>query len=108
LSEDELAAVLKRSRIEAYTARTVTDRGKLEQIIRDDRRKGWSLVNQELEDGLVSISVPLINRAGRIVAAMNVSCQASRTSATDVARNFLPVLKRASDQINTALRFRPA
>jgi len=49
-----------------------------------------------------------VDRAGRIVAAMNVSCQASRTSATDVARNFLPVLKRAADQINTALRFRPA
>jgi IclR family pca regulon transcriptional regulator len=108
LSEDELDAVLDRSQIKAYTARTVTDRARLEQIIRDDRRKGWSLVNQELEDGLVSISVPLINRAGRIVAAMNVSCQASRTSATEVARNFLPVLKRAADQINTALRFRPA
>ncbi|MEK6211853.1 MAG: IclR family transcriptional regulator C-terminal domain-containing protein [Pseudomonadota bacterium] len=49
-----------------------------------------------------------MDRAGRTVAAMNVSCQASRTSATEVARNFLPVLKRAADQINTALRFRPA
>jgi len=108
LSEDELDAVLDRSQIKAYTARTVTDRARLEQIIRDDRRKGWSLVNQELEDGLVSISVPLMNRAGRTVAAMNVSGQTSRTSATEVARNFLPVLKRAADQINTALRFRPA
>jgi DNA-binding IclR family transcriptional regulator len=40
LSEDELDAVLDRVRIEAYTARTVTDRARLEQIIRDDRRKG--------------------------------------------------------------------
>lgn len=70
-------------------------------------QEGWPPVNQELEDGLVSISVPLVDRAVRIVAAMNVSWQASRTPATDVARNFLPVLKRA-DQINTALRFRPA
>lgn len=71
-------------------------------------QKGWSLVNQEIEDGLVSISVPLMDRASRTVTAMNVSCQASRTSATEVARNFLPVLKRAADQINAALRFRPA
>jgi len=49
-----------------------------------------------------------MDRAGRTVAAMNVSCQASRTSATEVAKNILPVLKRAADQINTALRFRPA
>ncbi len=64
LSEDELDAVLHRSQIKAYTTRTVTDRARIEQIIRDDRRKGWSLVNQELEDGLVSISVPLIDRSG--------------------------------------------
>jgi IclR family pca regulon transcriptional regulator len=96
--------VLDRSRLKAYTSRTVTDRKKLAQIIQDDYRKGWSLVNQELEDGLISISVPLHDRAGRIIAAMNVSGHSSRTSPTDMTRGFLPVLKQAAERIDAALR----
>ncbi|HUF19808.1 MAG TPA: IclR family transcriptional regulator C-terminal domain-containing protein, partial [Burkholderiales bacterium] len=108
LPEKELDATLARSDLRAYTARTVTDRDKLKEMIQEDHRKGWSLVNQELEDGLISISVPLLDRNGRIIAAMNVSGQANRTSPTDVTRNILPVLKQAAEKINTALRLRAA
>ncbi|MEX0958617.1 MAG: IclR family transcriptional regulator [Burkholderiales bacterium] len=108
LPEKALDATLARSDLRAYTARTVTDRDKLKEMIQEDRRKGWSLVNQELEDGLISISVPLIDRNGRTIAAMNVSGQANRTSPTDVTRNILPVLKQAAEKINTALGLRAA
>ncbi|HWQ39909.1 MAG TPA: IclR family transcriptional regulator [Burkholderiales bacterium] len=107
LPPETLRDVLDRSQIKAYTSRTVTDRKKLEQIIRDEHRKGWSLVNQELEDGLISISVPLLGRNGRVIAAMNVSGHASRTTPTEMTRNVLPVLKLAAEKINAALRLRP-
>jgi IclR family pca regulon transcriptional regulator len=45
------------------------------------RKQGWSLVNQELEEGLVSMAAPITNRAGQTVAALNISGQANRTSA---------------------------
>jgi IclR family transcriptional regulator, pca regulon regulatory protein len=108
LSPEALGNVLDGSAIAAYTARTVTDRRKLEQIIREDRRKGWSLVNQELEEGLISISVPLLDRSGRIIAAMNVSSQPSRMSPTEMTRSVLPVLKHEAEKINAALGFRAA
>jgi IclR family transcriptional regulator, pca regulon regulatory protein len=108
LPEKGLDETLARSELRAYTARTVIDRDKLREIIQEDHRKGWSLVNQELEDGLISISVPLIDRNERIIAAMNVSGQANRTSPTDVTRNILPVLKQAAEKINTAQRLRAA
>jgi IclR family pca regulon transcriptional regulator len=107
LSPEALCSALDQSRIAAYTARTVTDRRKLEQIIREDHRKGWSLVNQELEDGLISISVPLLGRNGRVIAAMNVSGHSSRTTPTEMTRNVLPVLRQAAEKINAALRLRP-
>jgi IclR family pca regulon transcriptional regulator len=107
LSPEMLDGVLGQSRMEQIASRTITDRKKLVQIIRDDHRKGWSLVNQELEDGLISISVPLHDRSGRVIAAMNVSGHSSRTSPTEMTRVVLPVLKRAAEKIDAALKLRP-
>jgi IclR family transcriptional regulator, pca regulon regulatory protein len=108
LSGEELDNVLRKSDLKAITPHTVIDPARLKQIIRDDCAKGWSLVNQELEEGLVSLSVPIQDRTGRIVAAMNVSGQATRTSADEMVRTILPQLQRAALQIGDALKMRAA
>jgi len=108
LSREELDNVLKKSDLKAITPHTVIDPARLKQIIRDDCAKGWSLVNQELEEGLVSLSVPIQDRTGRIVAAMNVSGQATRTSADEMVRTVLPQLQRTALQIGDALKLRAA
>ncbi len=106
LTDEAVNAVLARSELKAYTSRTVTKAARLKQIIADDQRKGWSLVNQELEEGLVSLSVPLVDRSGKVIAAMNISGQTSRTTPAEMTKNCLPVLKRAAEHINAALRLR--
>ena len=106
LSDEELDAVLRRGDLKAITPRTITDPARLKEIIREDHMKGWSLVNQELEEGLVSLSVPIVDRTGRVIAAMNVSSQPTRTSASDMIKNFLPELQRTATQIGDALKMR--
>ena len=108
LSAEELDNTLRKSDLKAITPHTVIDPARLKQIIRDDCAKGWSLVNQELEEGLVSLSVPIQDRTGRIVAAMNVSGQATRTSADEMVRTVLPQLQRTALQIGDALKLRAA
>ena len=49
-------------------------------------------MNQELEEGLISIAAPLTNRR-QTVAALNISAQANCTSAGDAA-NLLPPAAR--------------
>jgi IclR family pca regulon transcriptional regulator len=106
LPEDELDRVLKRSHIVPYTARTITDLKELKRAIAADGAKGWSIVNQELEDGLCSISAPIRDRSGQIIAALNISGQTSRTSPTRMTRELLPHLKSAAEEISAALRLR--
>ena len=103
-----VGAILVKSEIKSFTSRTVTDRRKLKQIIGEDRDKGWSLVNQELEEGLLSVSVPLVDRSGRIIAAMNVSGHATRTTRAEMVREVLPVLQRAAERTSEALKLRSA
>jgi IclR family pca regulon transcriptional regulator len=92
--------------LRARTARTVTSATQLRKTIQADREKGWSMVNQELEEGLCSLSVPLRGRSGTVIAALNVSSQVSRTPPQAMAKRFLPALREAADKINAALRLR--
>ncbi len=87
----------------AHTARTITDPALLKAELERVRRQGWCLVDQELEEGLVSLSVPIRDRAGRAIAAMNVSGQAARTPAAAMVTKFLPRLQAAAAQISQML-----
>jgi IclR family pca regulon transcriptional regulator len=86
-----------------HTAHTITDVPTLLQRIRQVRAQGWSLVNQELEEGLISLAAPLTNRAGQTVAAMNISGQANRTSAEVMQATMLPALLQAAQTISRML-----
>ena len=98
-----LARHLAACPIRRHTAHTVTDAADLREILRTVRQQGWCLVDQELEEGLISIAVPLRNQRGRVLAAMNVSTHASRTAAAEVASRYLPVLQHAARRIAAAL-----
>jgi IclR family pca regulon transcriptional regulator len=106
LDEVSLDALLARHPPAARTARTITDLASLKQELATVRRQGWCLVDQELEEGLVSLSAPIRDRAGRAIAAMNISGQAARTPARQMVRDFLPRLSSAAHQISQMLQMK--
>jgi IclR family pca regulon transcriptional regulator len=89
--------------VRRHTAHTVTDLATLRGILRAVGQQGWCLVDQELEEGLISIAVPVRNQRGRVLAAMNASTHASRASPEQVVERFLPVLQQAAQRIAVAL-----
>ena len=91
------------SQIKAYTPHTVTGIAELKRVLAGVRADGYACVAQELEPGLQSVAVPIMDRSGRVIAAMNVSGHANRFSREEMLATFLPPLRRAADQINHAL-----
>ncbi len=87
----------------AYTAHTVTDREVLWEMLQTVRAQGWALVDQELEEGLRSIAVPLRGKSGKVVAAMNVGGHTSRVSVQCLREETLPILARAAEAIASSL-----
>ena len=106
LDEAALDGLLARHPPVARTARTITDIAGLKHELATVRRQGWCLVDQELEEGLVSLSAPIRDRAGRAIAAMNISGQAARTPARQMVRDFLPRLSSAARQISQMLQMK--
>src|SRR5205823_4145468 len=76
LAEPELEVFLARLQPEKRTERTVTDKDRLREILAEARRQGFTMVDQELEDGVRSIATALRGRDGRALAALNCSTHA--------------------------------
>jgi IclR family pca regulon transcriptional regulator len=103
LPDDELDTRLRSAGPTRRTDRTETDIENLKALVAQARRQGWCLVNQELEEGLVSLSAPLTDRSGRMLAAMNISGQYNRTPPAYMLEHFLPRLLSAARTISKML-----
>jgi IclR family pca regulon transcriptional regulator len=104
LGEDELHEYLEQANLVKMTPNTITSKVKLRGLIEDTKVKGWSIVDQELEIGLRSISVPVRDRSGKVVAALNVACPSSRISPEDMHSRILLELQAASQAITAGLQ----
>jgi len=103
LSNYELDRVLKASKITKQTRYSVTSIPELKRIIRRDHERGWSFLNQEIEEGLCGLAVPIMDRSQRVVAAINVIGNLSRSGAKAMISRVLPQLKRAAQEINALI-----
>jgi IclR family pca regulon transcriptional regulator len=108
LPDDDVLSRLQASDRQALTRHTLTDVRELFTKVQATRKQGWSLVNQELEEGLVSLAAPVTNREGRTVAALNISGQANRTSAKIMQDSMLPALLTAAKTISKLLAVKRA
>ncbi|MEU9450473.1 IclR family transcriptional regulator C-terminal domain-containing protein [Streptomyces sp. NPDC048277] len=66
--------------------------------------RGYTLADEELESGLRSIAVPVRDRTGRPVAALNVAAHAARRSLTELVTDVLPELRTTADHVQNDLR----
>jgi IclR family transcriptional regulator, pca regulon regulatory protein len=82
-------AASERRRLTPYTVTAVPD---LVRAVDAARTDGYAIVEQELEVGLVSIAVPVIDARGRVVAALNAGLQAQRGERTLLVATVLPKL----------------
>ncbi len=83
-----------------FTKFTVTDPAVLRARLADVRAQGWAYVKGEIEEGVSGVSVPLADRTGRVIAALNVSTNAERASMQEVRRTIVPALQAAAIKIS--------
>ncbi|HWD29934.1 MAG TPA: IclR family transcriptional regulator C-terminal domain-containing protein [Rhizomicrobium sp.] len=90
-----------------FTEHTVTGRAELRKLFYEVRREGYSATQDELDYGLISIAVPILDGAGRSLAAINCSTSTSRVGREELIRTRLPILQTAARVIEQALQRQP-
>lgn len=86
------------------TPHTVTDPVAFARVLAEVREQGYALVGEELEEGLRSIAVPVRDRTGRVVAAVNVAMHTTRRTAESCVSEVLPELYGTATRIEGELR----
>lgn len=103
LPDDELEEHLAQAETQRLTSRTLVDVRRLRAAIEDARRDGYVIVDQELEDGLRSVAVPIRDGSGAVVAAMNVATHAARTPLEQLRTTTLARLREAAEAVGRDL-----
>ncbi|MGW8380810.1 IclR family transcriptional regulator C-terminal domain-containing protein [Streptomyces sp. ODS28] len=86
------------------TRHTVTSRAELERRVEGAAWDGYAAVDQELEEGLRSVAVPLRDPEGRVVAALNVAQHAGEQPLDATRDALLPELRATAAAIEADLR----
>ena len=94
--DEALVGLLEGRQLPRITDVTIVDPKALLAELRLIRTQGYALVDQELEEGLRALAVPLHGERGEVIASVNVAVHASRWSVERILGELLPRLRGAA------------
>lgn len=103
LSKSNRLSLLSGVNFEKFAKNTLTDFDQLELQVKLIKQRGYSLDNEELIDGMVALSVPILDTRGAYLASLFCHCPLIRKN-TDDLLNTLPILKRYALEFEGMLR----
>lgn len=95
-------AMVESMELTPLTAKTLVTRQALLADLAEVARRGYSLDDEEMMEGLVAVAVPVTDEAGRFIAAIAFHGPVQRMSLPDAIKH-LPVLQSAALEIRSAL-----
>ena len=104
LSANERAAFLEGVTLEPRTVKSITDIDSLLSELDRIKQQGYCVIDEELENGLISIAVPIFNKKGVAVAAINVGASSVRMSSPQRQQEVISILRQASNDIRLLLQ----
>lgn len=96
---EEIEAYLAQAPFPTRTPRTRTSAESLRAALTAVREQGYAVIDEELEVGLRSIAVPVRNRRGEVIAALNTGAPTARASIDTLLAEVLPQLRAGADQV---------
>ena len=82
--------------LKSYSSFTITDPNALKRELSIVRSRGWAISEQQLELTMRGVAVPLIDRNGDLVGALNVTMPIGAEAAADAVKRVLPVLQETA------------
>ncbi len=101
LSEDELNSYASQVEFTPFSDKTIATMETLEYELEQIRKQGFAITEDEMGDGVSSISSPITNFNGDVIAAVSVAGPVHRMqNRTEV---IIPHVKRIAEQISKKL-----
>ncbi len=102
--EDRIDFVLKKTDYVPYTAYTITDPEKLKQKLKEIKKMGYGICDEELEIGVQAFGVPIRDHSGKAIASITML---RIKTGNEIEKEKLEDLKKTAFDISLALGYRP-
>ncbi len=103
LPEEAARSLLRSAPLVQRTPQTMTDIERLMAELATVRGQGYAAVSEEVERGLRSVAVPIVNARGQVVAALNTGFPASSETMDTVVQTFLEPLLQVRRELSRIL-----
>ena len=102
LPDEDLDAYLRSATLRPLTNATVVDRALLRKRILKARTDGYAWIEGELDESICGLAVPVRDRDGNTIAAVNVSLPNGEFDKETAVLQFLAHLRTAASQLRSA------
>ncbi|WP_031464444.1 IclR family transcriptional regulator domain-containing protein [Sciscionella sediminilitoris] len=100
---EKVEQIISENGLPRLTPFTVTEPAAFRAILAEVREQGWSMVIDEREVGLISLSAPIRDHRRRVVAALASSTSTGRATPEGLRAEVVPVLVDIAARISTEL-----
>lgn len=104
-SEEEINKIYPETRLKRYTPNTIVSLAELKRQLKDVSVNDYAIDNEEYEQGVRCVAVPIKDYLGVPVAALSVSAPVSRMSEARIKDEILPVVQKFSREISKRLGY---
>lgn len=99
-SEEEIEAIIKDKGLKVYTNNTINNLKKLKKELKEVRLKGYALDNEEIQEHLKCIAVPIFNYKNKVVGAISISgLKARMMDVEKIAEQVKRTVQKISSQL---------
>jgi len=102
-SDEEIDEIMRKSDLTPPTPLSLSSELEIRAALSKVKRNGYAIGNQENETGIRTLAVPVSNKSGEVVAAIDVLTNIATVTAEQLIRRFLPLLKAAATDMERML-----
>lgn len=102
---DERDRALGPGALEQFTPNTITDRQKLQAHLEAVQKQGFALDDEEYDDGIRCVGVPVRDYTRRVIAGISISGPAYRFNDDRLNSELIPLAKSAGETLSRRLGY---
>lgn len=103
MDDGQLREYMSSVRLTPLTEFTITSEDEICEAVREVGRDGYSIVDQEVEVGLRSISVPVLDRRRLVVAGLSIGTHRDLITLRELRSAMLPGMQGAAEKLSSLL-----
>ncbi len=102
---EDIKRIINEKTLPKYTPKTIINPKKLEEHLLEIRHKGFSICNEELEEGIKAISTPVKNINKEIIASITITGLSKRLPSSNI-KKFIKILVSSVQELSGMLGYK--